>query len=96
MRQRFAKKTVGVALPPTKSRLFDQIEAAGKQGIKTKDLRRALEVRRAPRAGLAAVKSHLWQINSQYLAGTDFVLVLEGRGDDARWFLRRRDDQRAA
>lgn len=77
----------GIYLPPVKVLFFDAIKRAGDVGVATRELadwpgRRPLK--------LSTVKAHLWQLQNLYLDGTDRELVCEGRGPNARWYLRRR------
>lgn len=93
--QHIAVERLGVRLTPTKARIVDAIVAAGDPGISSPEL--AFDVYRGQgrvrsRHGM---KSHVWQIN-EMLAETDWAIVSEGRGPNARWHLQRRRVRRAA
>lgn len=83
---------VGVYLPPVKAAIFDAVKAAGPLGITSREIVAQTETRARP----AGFRAHMWQLENWYLDETDWRIVSDGRGANARWYLRRRPRQKVA
>jgi hypothetical protein len=81
-----------VRLTPLKASIVDKIKAAGDIGLSSEELHNALWERAVTKH---TVKAHVWQIN-ELLAETDYRIASDGRGPNARWYLRRPRRERAA
>jgi hypothetical protein len=71
--QPLSEVRVGIRLPPLKAMIFDAIKAAGADGITSHGVISSVyQTRKKP--AIAAVKSHIWQMNDA-LEGTNFVII---------------------
>jgi hypothetical protein len=75
----------GVRLPVLKAAILDKIRAAGDLGISSEELARSELYLDRRQVHLAAIKSHVNQIND-LLTSTDWYIASDRR----RWFLSRK------
>jgi hypothetical protein len=80
---------VGVRLPPIKARLFDLIKAAGSIGVSAQELHSDLYRGYGRPRSKHNIRNHIWQIND-ILEESNWIIVADGRGQYARWYLQRR------
>ena len=77
---------LGICLPQRKAELFDSIKVTGDAGITSHELWVMHYVNEKRDAEMNVIKSHINQIND-LLVETDFKIVADGRGKNARWML---------
>ena len=64
---------LGVRLPPLKARIFDLIQRGGRNGIDKRDIF-DIAFDDQPKAKLATLKTHIWQIN-ELIADSGYRIV---------------------
>ena len=84
---------LGVRMPVIKARLVDIVKAAGDVGISTRELHDDLYRDHAHARSVSTVGVHIHQINTELLADTQWLIAADGRGPNARLFLRQRRRQ---
>ena len=82
------KPLLDVYLPEQKEQIVQCIKRAGSPGISTRELMTTIYGGR--QVSPHTIKSHIWQINDQWIDATPWIVRCEGRGPNARWYLARR------
>jgi hypothetical protein len=72
-KQPLSEVRAGIRMPPLKAKIFDVIKAAGAEGITSSGVISSVYYARKKPA-IAAVKSHVWQMNDA-LEETNFVII---------------------
>lgn len=82
--QPYRAERVGVRMTVLKARIYDAIKAPGEVGASNREVAAAIGYTRHS----SIVGKHVRQINDM-LEGTEWRIVSDGRGPNARWHIRR-------